>query len=97
MIETTVHAKLIAKKDGIYTVYVFQENNEKLHMCTKLPNWGLEYNLRLGDEGFVTMQYVTAGEQFYNRLTNETSTIKFTNNYFKEFIKDNPQFDKIIL
>ena len=25
-------------------------------MCTKLPNWGEEYNLNIGDEGFVTMQ-----------------------------------------
>ena len=66
-------------------------------MCTKLPNWGSEYNLQLGDSGFITMQTFVAGEKFYNRLTDATSTIKYTNIYFKEFIKDNIFRDKIIL
>ena len=66
-------------------------------MCTKLPNWGEEYNLQIGDSGFVTMQFFTAGEKYFNRLTEATTTIKFTNNYFKEFVKDNKQSEKIIL
>ena len=55
-------------------------------MCTKLPNWGAEYNLQIGDAGFVTMQAYQAGEKYYDRLTDATSTIKFTNIYFKEFL-----------
>lgn len=78
-------------------MYVFQEDNNTLHMCTKLPNWGAEYNLQIGDAGFVTMQTYEAGEKYYDRLTDATSTIKFTNIYFKEFIKDNIITDKIIL
>ena len=66
-------------------------------MCTKLPNWGAEYNLQIGDIGFVTMQTYEAGEKYYDRLTDATYTIKFTNIYFKEFIKDNIITDKIIL
>ena len=81
----------------MYTVYVFQGDNGTLHMCTKLPNWGAEYNLQIGDTGFLTMQFFEAGEKFYNRVTDATSTVRFTNNYFKEFIKDNQSTDKIIL
>lgn len=81
----------------MYTVYVFEKDNGEFLMCTKLPNWGAEYNLKIGDSGFVTSQFFTSGESFYNRDTNTSSTVKFTNNYFKEFIKDNPQKDKIIL
>lgn len=66
-------------------------------MCTKLPNWGEEYNLNIGDKGFVTMQSFIAGETFFNRVTNKTETIRFTNVYFKEFLKDNKQVEKIIL
>lgn len=66
-------------------------------MCTKLPNWGEEYNLNIGDKGFVTMQTFIAGETFFNRVTNKNETIRFTNVYFKEFLKDNKQVEKIIL
>jgi len=65
-------------------------------MCTKLPNWGNEYILHIGDSGYVTLQSFIAGEKFYNRDTDELNTIKFTNVYFKEFIKDN-KTEQIIL
>lgn len=81
----------------MYTVYVFQEDNGTLKMCTKLPNWGPEYNLKIDDSGFVTIQYFMAGEKFYNRITEEETTVRFTNVYFKEFIKDNNKSEDIIL
>ena len=81
----------------MYTVFVFQNEDGSYRMCTKLPNWGEEYNLSVGDEGFVTMQSYIAGEQFYNRKTDKNEIIKFTNVYFKEFIKDNKNIEKIIL
>lgn len=65
-------------------------------MCTKLPNWGSEYILHLGDSGYVTLQTFIAGEEFYDRNTKEKNIIKFTNVYFKEFIKDN-KTEQIIL
>lgn len=65
-------------------------------MCTKLPNWGSEYILHIGDSGYITLQTFIAGEEFYDRNTEKTSTIKFTNVYFKEFIKDN-KIEQIIL
>lgn len=82
----------------MYTVYVFQEDNGSFKMCTKLPNWGAEYMLKKGDKGFVKLEYYNAGDKFYNRLTGGESTVRFTNVYLKEFIKDNEKSeDSIIL
>ena len=65
-------------------------------MATVLPNWGAEYNLSIGDSGFITLEEVHAGENFYNRATGQTDTYQFTNVYLKEFIKDQ-KVDKLIL
>ena len=66
-------------------------------MCTKLPNWGTEYNLSKGDSGFVTMQEFIGGEQYYDRNTDSYQTVRFTNVYFKDFIKDSIYEDKEII
>lgn len=97
MTEETIHGKLVAKKSGIYTVYVFQADTGKYYMCTMLPNWGAEYNLEKGDSGFVTIQYFTAGESYYERESGEEKVIRHTNAYFKEFVFDNKQPKDIIL
>lgn len=81
----------------MYTVYVFLNDTGDLRMCTKLPNWGVEYNLHIGDTGYVTLQTFIAGEEFYDRETDKKSIIRFTNVYFKEFIKDNNKTEQIIL
>ena len=70
-------------------MYVFQDDENKYHICTKLPNWGSEYDLHMGDTGFLTIQEFVGGEQYYDR--------KFTNVYFKDFIKDNEDSRQIIL
>ena len=53
----------------MYTTYVFQDDENNYHMCTKLPNWGSEYNLNKGDSGFITMQEFIGGEQYYDRIS----------------------------
>ena len=73
---------------GMYTTYVFQDDENNYHMCTKLPNWGSEYNLNKVDSGFITMQEFIGGEQYYDRISDSYQTIRFTNVYFKDFIKD---------
>ena len=79
-------------------MYVFQDDANNYHMCTKLPNWGSEYNLHKGDSGFVTMQEFVGGEQYFDRSTNSYQTVRFTNVYFKDFIKDsNYENEDIIL
>ncbi|MDO4465551.1 MAG: hypothetical protein Q4C49_00875 [Bacillota bacterium] len=96
MIEETNHGTLVAKKDGIYTIYVFQKDNSEYLMCTKLPNWG-PYPLKIGDSGFITTQYFTAGEVFYDRNSNTERTIQYTNLYFKEFIPDAEKTQEVLL
>lgn len=77
---------------------MFQDDANNYHMCTKLPNWGSEYNLHKGDSGFITMQEFVGGEQYFDRSTNSYQTVRFTNVYFKDFIKDsNYENEDIIL
>ena len=39
--DSTIRAKLLTKKEGLYTLYVFQDLDTGAYiMCTKLPNWG---------------------------------------------------------
>lgn len=66
-------------------------------MCTKLPNWGSEYDLNNGDSGFVTMQEFVGGEQYYDRVTESYQTIRFTNVYLKDFIRDTKNENKEII
>lgn len=87
MTEETFHGALVQKKEGMYTIYVFQKDNGEYLMCTKLPNWG-PYIINIGDSGFFTVDYVTAGEEYFDRLSGETVKYMFSNIYFKEFIKD---------
>lgn len=95
MINTT-HATLVAFKSGIYEIYVFQQDNGEYLMCTKLPNWGV-YNINKGDSGFLTYEFANAGEEYFDRLSGEKRIYKFTNIYFKDFIKDTKDDEKIIL
>jgi len=93
----TVHCKLVAVRNGIYTVYVFEKDNKEFIMCTKLPNWGV-YNIKTGDTGFLTYEEVLAGNSYFDRDTGETKTYQFDNVYFKDFVKDNEIIkDEIIL
>lgn len=94
MIKTT-HSKLIAKKSGIYTVFVFQEDDGNLIMCTKLPNWG-PINIGIGDSGFLTYDTIIAGEKYYDRKTGKETIYKFSNIYFQDFLKDDVK-TKVIL
>lgn len=90
MTEETAHGTLVAKRDGLYTVYVFRLDDGKLQMCTKLPNWG-PYDITIGQKGFLTTQFFEAGEMFYDRNTDTERKVQYTNVYFKEFVPDNKE------
>ena len=96
MIEETFHGMLVQKKEGMYTLFVFQKDNNEYIMCTKLPNWG-PYIINVGDSGFVTVDTVSAGEEYYDRESGETVKYMFSNIYFKEFIKDKERVEDIRL
>lgn len=87
MITETIHGELLAQKLGQYTIYVFKTSDNKLIMCTKLPNWGF-YDIKIGDVGFLTYNVIIAGETYYDSNTGETKKYKYSNIYFKDFIKD---------
>ena len=79
--------KLVAKKEGMYTIYVFQnlQNNEYI-MCTKLPNWDFG-NISLGERGFLTYENAIAGQSYYNPKTEQFNIYNYTKLYFKKFYK----------
>lgn len=96
MTEETFHGTLVRKKEGMYTLYVFQKDNSEYVMCTKLPNWG-PYNINVGDSGFCTVDTVLAGEEYFHRETGEVIKYMYSNIYFKEFIQDKKQVEDIRL
>lgn len=88
MNEIAIYAKLLAKKDGLYTIYVFQNliNNEYI-MCTKLPNWDFG-NISIGTTGFLTYENAIAGEKYFDPKSQSFGTYNYTKLYFKNFIED---------
>ena len=86
--EKIIFAELISIKDSRYTIYVFKdlETNSYL-MCTKLPNWQTP-DITPGDKGFVLVEHVLAGQEYFNLQTQENSKYQYTNVYFKNFIKE---------
>lgn len=94
--DETYHVKLIQKKEGIYTIYVFQKDNGEYIMCTKLPNWGV-YNIQKGDKGYLTITNAHAGEKYYERTTGNEKIYQFDQCYFKEYIPDIEKGNTIIL
>ena len=94
--ENTIRGQLVAKKDGIYTNYVFKNlDNGEYVMCSRLPNWDCE-ELPLFVEGFVSFEFVKGGDLYYNPKTSSEGIYQYTNVYFKNFIKDCKQ-EEIIL
>ena len=96
MITETIHGKLIAERKGLYHTYVFEITSDKFIMCTKLPNWGY-YDIKIGDSGFLTYEIAIAGESYYDRNSDENNKYKFSNIYFKDFIKDSDYAKELIL
>lgn len=98
MIDTFVKAVLIAKKEGIYTTYVFKNlETEEYIMCTKLPNWDCN-NIPLNVEGFLSYELAIAGNSYYNPKTENFEIYKYSKLYFKNFIiEDKLKNEEIIL
>ena len=87
-------AKLLAVREGVYTLYVFKDNiNNTFIMCTRLPNWQIP-DVTIGDEGFLQYQTVKAGEEYFDVTTGEKNTFKYTNVYFVNFVKKSEDINK---
>lgn len=93
----TIRGKLVAKQDGVYRNYVFQNLDEsdtslyKYITVTICPNWQNVERMNIGDTGFLTAEYVTSGEIYVDKLTGEETRYKNTAIYFINFIKDNKE------
>ena len=99
MVDKIELVKLLAVREGTYTVYVFQnlENREYI-MCTRLPNWQVP-EISIGDSGFLEYQIVTAGESYFSVAEEKMIQYFYSNVYFINFIlkTDILKNDEIIL
>jgi len=87
MTKNTVHAKLLALREGTYTMYVFQDlDNNAYIMCTRLPNWQVP-EIQLGDAGFLEYQHVIAGEEYFDPAQEKMIQYLYTNVYFINFVQ----------
>jgi len=78
--------KLLAIREGLYTVYVFKNlENDEYIMCTRLPNWQVP-NIEIEDEGFLEYVTVKAGEEYFDPSTETFIKYKYSNIYFINFI-----------
>lgn len=78
--------KLLAIRDGTYTIYVFQNIIDKKYiMCTRLPNWQTP-NVTVGDIGFLEYQEVKAGESYFDPKTEKEMKYLYSNVYFLNFV-----------
>lgn len=87
MVDRVEEVKLLAIRDGAYTVYVFQNAETKaLIMCTRPPNWQTD-DVSVGEEGFLKYQVVKAGEEYYDPTTDTSIKYRYTNTYFINFVR----------
>ena len=98
--QNTIRSKLVAKQDGFYKNYVFQnldqENNSifKYITVTLCPNWSIECEIEIGDIGFLEYEFVEAGEDYFQRNSKEIKQYNFTTNYFLNFIREKEKINK---
>lgn len=84
---------MVAKQDDFYTLLVFQNLDERENSLlryvttTLLPNWSGKIP-EIGDTGFLSCEYVDAGEEYYQRSTGNKEQYKYTSCYFLNFIKE---------
>ena len=88
MTEQINKVKLLAIREGKYTMYVFQNlDSHGYIMCTRLPNWKVP-NINIGDIGFLNYQIVKAGECYFNPSTQTEVKYNYSNIYFINFIDE---------
>ncbi len=96
--KVTFHGKLVASREELYTLYVFQNldepNNSLMRYITvtRPPNWS-NANPDIGDIGYIECEYVDAGDEYYKRDSGNKETYKYTQCYFLNFIKDKDKVD----
>ena len=97
----TIQAKLVAKREGQYTVYVFQNLDEpdnswdRYISVTRCPNWECFEEMNIGIEGYLTFEPVEAGSQYFDSHAEEYNFYKYSGIYFINFVKKQPPQENI--
>lgn len=87
MVDKVENVRLIAIREGTYTMYVFKSlETYKYIMCTRLPNWQVP-DISINDEGYLNYQIVKAGEEYFNPETETSVKYMYSNIYFINFVK----------
>jgi hypothetical protein len=87
MVNNIAHVKLLAIRDGTYTMYVFQNLDTMAYiMCTRLPNWQVP-EIQIGDSGFLEYQFVEAGQEYFDATQEKMIRYLYTNVYFINFVQ----------
>ena len=90
---TTFHVQVVTKQDDFYPLLVFKNLDEpnnsllKYITVTVLPNWDTKIP-EIGEIGFLSCEYVDAGDEYYQRNTGNKEQYKYTNCYFLKFIEE---------
>lgn len=94
--DITIKAKFICKKSGIYSNYVFQDlDNNAYLICTVLPNWDIDV-INIDDIGYLTFEKAVRGESYLDKDL-KTGVYKYSKYYFKDFVKETPNLENIII
>lgn len=87
---TTIRVKLVARRLGEYTVYIFQDLDKFCYITvTKLPNWQGEPDIRIGDTGYLTYKFIIADKDTWvDKTTGEVCFYRYSGNHYLSFIPD---------
>ena len=98
MVSKTIYGKLLAKREGEYSNYVIRSLDDyELYIFTRLPNWQTP-EINIGDIGYFQIDFVFAGDTYFNKMTGSSSIYQYSNIYFVNFINESiSNTDKIII
>lgn len=86
MVELIDEVKLMAVREGNYTMYVFQTIiTKKFIMCTRMPNWQVP-SVNIHDVGFLQYRIVKAGDEYYDPNLEKPIKYLYSNVYFMNFV-----------
>ena len=92
MLNVTREVKLVAKRSGTYTNYVFKDMESGEYIfCTRLPNWQIP-EIEIEDIGYLQYQIVEAGNSYVDPDTGEIILYRYNNSYLKNFVKKSDTF-----
>ena len=89
----TVYCQLVAKRESLYTEYVFKNLDEpedswdRYITVTRRPNWQCPVEMKIGVKGYLEFEPITAGDLYYNSSTKNVEAYKYPAYYFTNFIE----------